>query len=366
MELLQELAPGTIESADDLARMMDEAAAEMQRQRNETLAHTLRSELGNHRDPLVRELVKLATELIRTTDEQGKRLAEARRELERVEAHTDKVQKVLDESMSLANRLAETNARLTAALAGVQPEAIDPAAVLDRAPQVGTLAKPDTRGAIGRTWDGYWDAWKEHPFLMTLGHVAGLKLAQTVSELNAARDELEESAAFNVDLFDALGVAQDENEALAAEAEIQVRELNAARDELEEAERRQHQTTEVHVHEAPRLDDAQFEALGGRLDRAVQTELRTNAKRYRGEKGDRGAKGQAGKQGRAGRNGKTVRTTRNVHHHHISTLKSEAQPQRAIEVRHTTHVLKPTQDVGPMTPGTRRLVDAINRLKGSK
>lgn len=355
------LVPERIESSEQLFEWVEKVEAEVVRQRSETLTHLLRTELANDPDPKVRALVSLAVELVRKSENQEEQMADLRRQLAASEARAsgaetreDKLHKVLAEVMETVTRLAETNASL-AAVQPAAPKAIEPDAVLDRAPQVGALAQPDTRGLIER----YTDAWKEHPVLMGAVHLLGVYAVTAASERDAALAELAESEDSNADLWEDLISAQDEAESLSAENESQAMALAEAENRPELAAS---PTTEVHVHEASRLDDEQLEALGGRVDRAVLSELRSNPKRYRGEKGDTGKAGKAGKQGRAGRNAKTVRTTRHVHHHHAPPVKSEAKPQRTVEVRHTTHVIKPTQKVGPMSPGTRRLIDAMNRL----
>jgi len=360
------LVPERIESSEELFEWVEKVEAEVERQRSEALNQLLRAELADDPDPKVRALVSLAVELVRRSGDQEEQMADLRRQLaatearaSKAEAREDKLHRMLADTMETAKHLAETNARL-AAVQPAAPKVIEPDAVLDRAPEVGAVAKKDERGVIEKAVSAYADAWKEHPVLMGAAHLLGLYAMRSSGERDEALVELAEAEDSNAALWDSLFASQEELEALAEEKEAQAMALAEAENRPELAAS---PTTEVHVHEAPRLDDEQFEALGGRLDRAVLSELRSNPKRYRGEKGDTGKAGKAGKQGRAGRNAKTVRTTRHVHHHHAPPVKSEAKPQRTVEVRHTTHVIKPTQKVGPMSPGTRRLIDAMDRLK---
>ena len=357
--------PERIESSEELFEWVEKVEAEVARQRSETLNHLLRTELANDPDPKVRALVSLAVELVRKSENQEEQMADLRRQLaasearaSKAEAREDKLHKMLAEVMETAKSLAETNASL-AAVQPAAPKVIEPDAVLDRAPEVEAVAKKDERGVIEKAVGAYSDAWKEHPVLMGAAHLLGIYAVTASSERDAALAELAEAEDSNADLWEDLISSQDEAEDLSAENDSQAMALAEAENRPELAAS---PTTEVHVHEASRLDDEQLEALGGRVDRAVLSELRSNPKRYRGEKGDAGKAGKAGKQGRDGRNAKAVRETKHVHHHHAPAVKSEAKPQRTVEVRHTTHVIKPTQKVGPMSPGTRRLIDAMNRL----
>lgn len=361
------LVPQSVETEEELQAAVSAVEAEIEQRQDES-RRLLFANLREHYDPTVRELAALTEDLLEDSQRLREQLTEAKdaadaatRRADEADARTDKALEAARNTVALSAKLAETNERLQARLDALNPsEAVQPDAILAKAPEIGTLAKPDSRSGLRRATDAYLDAWKEHPLLMGAGHLGGFWMFRAIRDgLQAAKDrDAAEDA--NDDLWDHLMAQVEQNESLSAEVEDQAQAVSEAQ---EQARLAASPTTEVHVHESPRLDEEQFKALSGRVDRAVQSEMRTNAKRYRGEKG---APGRDGKAGRDGRNAKTVRTTQHVHHHTTTHLKSEAKPQRTVEVRHTTHVIKPTQKVGPMAPSTQRLIAAMDKLKGSK
>jgi len=367
------LVPDHVSSSEELVELVELVQAESDSLMEDADRATFEG-LLNHWDEDVRLLAGSSLNLLDGVKAHREQIESMRSEVQaaaeradKSEARTDEVLKTLKETVKLSQQLAEENARLRAIIeqgaVTAQPVArqvVEPDAVLSKAPEVGAVSKPDTRGVIERAVTAYADAWKEHPVLMGAVHFLGLYAATTSGERDEALGELAEAEDSNAALWEDLFASQEEIEALAEANESQALALSEAENRQELAP---NPTTEVHIHEAPRLDEDQLDQLGGRVDRAVQTELRTNAKRYRGPKGDRGAKGQAGKQGRAGRNAKTVRTTKHVHHHTTTHLKSEAKPQRSVEVRHTTHTLKPTLNPGKMSAETEALIRMMKDRK---
>ncbi|GAI92435.1 unnamed protein product, partial [marine sediment metagenome] len=248
------LVPDHIEDSEQLAEVVGAVEAEVAKQRSDAMAHLMRLEMRDHPDPAVRSLVSLCVELVSTVDEQRKTLAELRKQLdtsnaraERAEVAEDKALEMLREVMQTARKLAETNASLSATQTAAV-EVVEPDAVLDKAPEVGAVAKKkNKRGVIEKAVSAYADAWKENPVLMGAAHFLGLYAVGVAGERDEALGELVEAEDSNAALWEDLMASEEEAEALAEENESQALALAEAESRPDPVSS---PTTEVHIHEA--------------------------------------------------------------------------------------------------------------------
>lgn len=365
------LIPESVDSKDDLLRVIDDVDDACQRAQKEFEGAALERLKYEHPDPRVRELAELTANGMAQNGELLEKLAELRVTLRNVSEEKGQVQADLDRALQTLHTQAkvlqarkdeaEAYEAEIARLRALTPTSEPSVEVMPESFSVGEVevAEPDTRSTLQKLTDGYMDAWRDHPLMMGVIHFAGLALATSRSENRALQMDLEDALDDHDEALDALWSADDRNEELALEVEgktLALEKSDARRAELEGRS-----MTEVHIHEGSRFTDGQLETLGarleGRVDRSVQSELRTNTARYRGPRGDRGA---AGKQGRDGRDGKSTHTTNDVHHHHHPVIKSTTKP---VEVRRVVQTLQPRTPPGGQTEGTRRLIESMNRLK---
>jgi len=365
------LVPESVDSKDDLLKVIDDVDDACQRTQKEFEGAALERLKYEHPDPEVRWLAGVTAEALTQNRDLNKLLAEQRVTLKKVWEKKEHVQADLDEALKTLHAQAKVLQKRKdealkhkaemARLLALTPTSEPSVEVMPEGFSVGevAVAEPDTRSTLQKLTDGYMDAWRDHPLMMGVIHFAGLALATSRSENRALQMDLEDALDDHDEALDALWSADDRNEELALEVEDKA--LALEKSDARRAELEGRSTTQVHVHEASRFTDGQLETLSarleGRVDRSVQSELRTNTARYRGARGDRGT---AGKQGRDGRDGKSTHTTNDVHHHHHPVIKSTTKP---VEVRRVVQTLQPRTPPGGQTEGTRRLIESMNRLK---
>ncbi|MCP4242417.1 MAG: hypothetical protein GY772_17820 [bacterium] len=367
------LVPSEIDNREDLFQVIETIDAEAKRAKEEFQAQCFDRLQFELVDPSVRELVAEAQALKIQCEDQRRKLAALAEDLKKAQTGQLDARRELAlalDTVALQAKLVEaqndTTAKLkfeVARLRALEPSP-DPVVEVLPAPSpffVGqpAVVQPDNRSTLEKMVDGYVQAWRSHTGWMSFAHLAALAIATQRSENRALQMDLEDSIDDHEEAMVGLWTAQDQNEALAEEVEVKARALKKAEAEREAMESRP--TTEVHINEAPGFTDGQIETLGarleGRVDRSVQSEMRTNSAKYRGARGDRGT---AGKQGRDGRDGKSTHTTNDVHHHHHPVIKSTTKP---VEVRRVVQTLQPRTPPGGQTEGTRRLIESMNRLK---
>ncbi len=367
------LVPSEIDNREDLFQVIETIDAEAKRAKEEFQAQCFDRLQFELVDPSVRELVAEAQALKIQCEDQRRKLAALAEDLKKAQTGQLDARRELAlalDTVALQAKLVEaqndTTAKLkfeVARLRALEPSP-DPVVEVLPAPSpffVGqpAVVQPDNRSTLEKMVDGYVQAWRSHTGWMSFAHLAALAIATQRSENRALQMDLEDSIDDHEEAMVGLWTAQDQNEALAEEVEVKARALKKAEAEREAMESRP--TTEVHINEAPGFTDGQIETLAarlaGRVDRSVQSEMRTNSAKYRGARGDRGT---AGKQGRDGRDGKSTHTTNDVHHHHHPVIKSPTKP---VEVRRVVQTLQPRTPPGGQTEGTRRLIESMNRLK---
>ncbi len=367
------LAPASIDSEEDLLKVIKsvkDVANEAARFDEALAMERLKT---SHPDPAVRELAKLSEQvkdelsecigsLVKMEADLKASISgelESRRDLFKCRAALLVQEKVINQQLDAIRSMFEINERLKVEnerLRALGPSSDRTVEVMPEGFSVGEVAERDSRSILQKLADGYWDAWRDHSLLMGAAHLAGLWVATSRSENRALREALDDSIDENEETMLGLWAAQDENEALALEVEdktLALQKSDARRAELEGRS-----TTEVHVHEGSKFSDGQLETLGsrleGRVDRSVQTELRTNTAKYRGARGERGT---AGKQGRDGRDSRSTHTKTDVHHHHHRPIvKSTTKP---VEVRTEVITLQPRTPPGELTDSTKRLIDSV-------
>ena len=365
------MVPESVDTKDDLLKVIDDVDDACQRAQKEFEGAALERLKYEHPDPRVRELAELTANGMAQNGELLEKLDELRETLRNVSEEKNEIKDALDETLKslhvqakvlqLRKDEADKHKAEIARLRALIPTSEPSVEVMPASFSVGevAVAEPDTRSSLQKITDGYMSAWRDHPLMMGVIHFAGLALATSRSENRALQMDLEAALDDHDEALDALWSSGERNEELALEVEgktLALEKSDARRAELEGRS-----TTEVHIHEGSRFTDGQMKTLGarleGRVDRSVQTELRTNAAKYRGARGERGM---AGKQGRNGRDGKSTHTTNDVHHHHHSVHKSGTKP---VEVRRVVQTLKARTPPGGQTEATKRLIESMNRLK---